>query len=108
MHSELPKSHDNSSGNLSPTSNPHKKRSAPPGFLRPTVPRTLCPKYHSYETNTYKPNNILGNFKIEIQKKSCHLQISLADTLYSGKTFDLSFQGNNVQKTTVPQNLENV
>ena len=56
--------------------------------------------FHPYpQVQRYKPNNILGNFKLGIQKNHCQLEVALADTLHSGQTFDLSFHGNNVQKT---------
>ena len=50
--------------------------------------------FHPYpKVKAYKPNNILGNFKLDIQKNHCQLQVSLADTLHSCRTFDLSFTG---------------
>ena len=78
----------------SPISQPHIKHS-PPG-----LPGPLPSIFHPYpQVKAYKPNNILGNLKLDIQKNHCQLQVSLADTLHSGRTFDLSFQGNDVHTT---------
>ena len=75
-----------------PISQPHIKHS-PPG-----LPGPLPSIFHPYpQVKAYKPNNILGNFKLGIQKNHCHLQVSLGDTLHSDRTFDLSFHGNDVQ-----------
>ena len=77
-----------------PISQPHIKHS-PPG-----LPGPLPSIFHPYpQVKAYKPNNILGNFKLDIQKNHCQLQVSLADTLHSGRTFDLSFHGNDVHTT---------
>ena len=60
--------------------------------------RMLC-LFCFLQVKAYKFYNILGNFKLDIQKNHCQLQVSLADTLHSGQTFDLSFHGNDVHTT---------
>jgi hypothetical protein len=60
--------------------------------------------FHPYtRAPRYIPNNILGNFKLEMQQNNCQFEVCLANTLHSGQPFDLSFHGNNAVEAAISE-----